>query len=102
MAHTVMAFAVEEPEQFTTQPGMDSTDRCISACYRRIQSLEQAIRDKQKSKCISEEAAPQTWRDIADRAFTLGWNTKNLTRLQRAQILDILFRLADLKWRLNN
>jgi hypothetical protein len=102
VARTVMAFTVDESEGFAVRPEIDSTDRYISACYLRIQSFELAIRDKQKSRSISEETPPHMLREIADRAFALGWNTDNLTHLQRAQILDIIFRIAELTRRINN
>ena len=96
MAHTVMAFAAEEPGQFAAQHEMDCTDRLISTCYRLIRSFEPAICDEQRSEFISQETPPKTLSDIADRVFTLGWNTNDLTCLQRAQVLNILLSVADL------
>jgi hypothetical protein len=38
--------------------------------------------------------------DIADRAFTLASETKNLDNLHRAQILDVILRVAELMGRI--
>jgi hypothetical protein len=95
LAHTVITFAAKEAGQFAALPELESTDRSIAACYERIRSFEQAPKGERES-----ETPVGTLRDLADRAFTLGWNTKDLTHFQQAQILDILLSVADLMARI--
>ena len=71
-----------------------STDGFIAACYQRIRSFDQTRGSERERESVPHEIGTLT--DIADRTFTLGWNSKNLTHLQQAQLLDILLSIADL------
>jgi hypothetical protein len=74
----------------------DPVDGVISTCYRLIGSFERAVSDKQALQAISREALSRTLREIANKAFRVGWNSQNLTSIQRAQILDVLLSVANL------
>ena len=90
------ALAVEELERLAVEYEADHIDGVISTCYRLIGSFERAIRDKQALQAISPETLPRTLREIANKAFRVGWNSQNLTSIQRAQILDVLLSVANL------
>jgi NAD/NADP transhydrogenase alpha subunit len=75
---------------------VDPIDGVISTCYRLIGSFERAIGDKQALQAISQETLARALREIANKAFTVGWNSQNLTSIQRAQILDVLLSVANL------
>jgi hypothetical protein len=96
VAQKTIAITIDESEQFAAQHEGDPTDRVIFTCYRLIRSFEQTNIDEQKIGAISRETLARTLREIAGRAFTVGWNTKDLTSIQRAQILDIILSVADL------
>lgn len=96
LAQEAVALAGDELERVVREHEANSIDRVISTCYKLIRSIEQTTRDEQKLNAISREAIARTLREIADRAFTAGWTAKDLTRIQRAQILDILLSVADL------
>ena len=96
VAHRVMAFAAKEEEQFDALLEPNCADRFIAACYQRIRSFDKTRGSERKRESISDEVQVGALTDLADRAFTLGWNSKNLTHLQRAQLLDILLSIADL------
>ena len=96
VAHTVVAFAAKKAEQFDALLETNCTDRFIAACYQRIRSLDQTRGSERERESISHEVRIGTLTDIADRVFTLGWNSKDLTHLQQAQLLDILLSIADL------
>ena len=96
MAQEVVALPAEELERFAAGHDADSVDWVISTCYELIRSVEQIIGDEQKIRGISREKLARTLKSIADRAFTAGWNTKDLTSIQRAQILDILFECREI------
>ncbi len=89
-----MPFAVNETKQFAARSELESIDRLIAASYRRIRSFEQASKSERES--ISQKTPMGTLSDIADQVFALGWNTRDLTHLQQAQVLDILLTVADL------
>jgi hypothetical protein len=91
-----VALAVEELERLAVEYEVDPIDGVISTCYRLIGSFERAIRDKRALQAISPETLPRTLREIANKAFTVGWNSQNLTSIQRAQILDVLLSVANL------
>jgi len=88
--------ATEEPQLFTGHDEADSIDGVISTCYGLIGSFEQEIRTDQGIRCIPRANLARTLGEIADRAFALAWNTRDLTCIQRAQILDILLSVASL------
>lgn len=87
---------LEESELFERHYEADSTDAVVSTCYRLIRSFERATGPEQKIKSISRETLARSLREIADRAFALAWNRRDLTGIQRAQILDILLTVASL------
>jgi len=91
-----VALAVEELERLAVEYEADPIDGVISTCYRLIGSFERAIRDKQALQAISQETLARALREIANKAFTVGWNSQNLTSIQRAQILDVLLSVANL------
>jgi hypothetical protein len=91
-----VALAVEELERLAVECEADPIDGVISTCYRLIGSFERAIRDKQALQAISQETLARALREIANKAFTVGWNSQNLTSIQRAQILDVLLSVANL------
>lgn len=95
-AHRVMAFTAKEAERFDALHEPNYADHVIAACYQRIRSFEQAGGSERKRQSISYEVHVGTLTDIADRAFTLGWSSKDLTHLQQAQLLDILLSISDL------
>ena len=84
--------ATEEPQLFEA----GSIDGAISTCYRLVGSFEQEIRTDQGIRCIPRANLARTRGEIADRAFALAWNTRDLTCIQKAQILDILLSVASL------
>jgi hypothetical protein len=88
--------ATEEPQLFTGHDEADSIDGVISTCYRLVGSFEQEIRTDQGIGCIPRANLARTLGQIADRAFALAWNTRDLTCIQQAQILDILLSVASL------
>ena len=88
--------ATEEPQLFTGHDEADSIDGVISTCYRLVGSFEQEIRTDQGIRCIPRANLARTLGEIADRAFALAWNTRDLTCIQQAQILDILLSVASL------
>jgi hypothetical protein len=92
-----MSFGAKRAGQFGALSELESTDRFIAACYERIRSFEQG---EGKWEFISQETLVGTLRDIADLAFALAWNAKDLTCLQRAQVLDVLLSVADLMARI--
>jgi hypothetical protein len=94
--HEDVVLAVEELERLAVEYEVDPIDGVISTCYRLIGSFERAIRDKRALQAISPETLPRTLRKIANKAFTVGWNSQNLTSIQRAQILDVLLSVANL------
>ena len=96
MPHEDVVLAVEELERLAVEYEADHIDGVISTCYRLIGSFERAIRDKQALQAISPETLARTLREIANKAFTAGWNSQNLTAIQRAQILDVLLSVANL------
>jgi hypothetical protein len=99
-ADTPIACAADESGQAAAvSPGVGYAERVITSCYRDFQWFEQDIRDNEKSKRISRETPYRMLMDIADRAFTLASDTKSLNNLQRAQILDIILRVAELMGR---
>ena len=96
MPHEDVVLAVEELERLAVEYEADHIDGVISTCYRLIGSFERAIRDKQALQAISQETLARALREIANKAFTVGWNSQNLTSIQRAQILDVLLSVANL------
>ncbi len=96
MAHRAMVFTAKEAERFDALHEPNYADRVIAACYQRIRSFEQAGRSERKRESISYGVHVGTLTAIADRAFTLGWNSEDLTHLQQAQLLDILLTISDL------
>ena len=99
LADSPMACAADESVQAAVSPGVSYAERVITSCYRDFQWLEQDIRDGEKSKRTSQETLDGILMHIADRAFTLASDTKSLNNLQRAQILDIILRVAELMGR---
>ena len=83
---------IKELEPIARNYEADPIDRVILRCYRLIDTCEGTISDEQTIKAISHETFAWTLREIADRAFAVGWTTKTLTSIQRAQILDILLK----------
>jgi hypothetical protein len=100
MANTPKVGAAEKPGRAALSPDLSCAERVISSCYTSFQSFEQDIRDKEKSKRTSQETPYRALMDIADRAFMLASETKNLDNLQRAQILDVILRVAELMGRI--
>jgi hypothetical protein len=96
LAGTPMACAANESGRAAVSVAVSYAERVITSCYRDFQWLEQDIRDKEKSKRTSQETHDRMLMDIADRAFTLASDTRSLNNLQRAQILDIILRAAEL------
>jgi hypothetical protein len=96
LADTPMACAANESGGAAVSPAVSYAERVITSCYRDFQWLEQNIRDNEKSGRTSQEPLDGILMDIADRAFTLASDTKSLNNLQRAQILDIILRVAEL------
>ena len=94
-----MAFAAKKAKQFDALLEPNCTDGFIAACYQRIRSFDQTPGSERERESVSHEMQIGTLTDIADRAFTLGWNSKDLTHLQQAQLLDILLSIADLMFR---
>jgi hypothetical protein len=88
--------AAEEPQPFTRHDEANSIDGVISICYRLLGSFEQEIRIDQVTRCVPRGNLARTLGEIADKAFALAWNTRNLTCIQQAQILDILLSVASL------
>jgi hypothetical protein len=84
--------AAEEPLPFTGHDEANFIDGVISTCYRLVGSFEQEIRIDQVAGCVPRG----TLGEIADKAFALAWNTRDLTCIQQAQILDILLSVASL------
>ena len=84
--------AAEEPQPFTEHDEASSIDGVISTCYRLVGSFEEEIRIDQVTRCVPRG----TLGEIADKAFALAWNTRDLTCIQQAQILDILLSVASL------
>jgi ATP-dependent protease Clp ATPase subunit len=82
----------EEPLPFTGHDEANFIDGVISTCYRLVGSFEQEIRIDQVTRCVPRG----TLGEIADKAFALAWNTRDLTCIQQAQILDILLSVASL------
>lgn len=82
----------EEPLPFTGHDEANFIDGVISTCYRLVGSFEQEIRIDQVAGCVPRG----TLGEIADKAFALAWNTRDLTCIQQAQILDILLSVASL------
>ena len=70
---------IEELEQFAQEFRADSPDWVIFACYRLVDACERAIRDEQTIRGVSRERLLQTLREIADRAFAIGWNSNKLS-----------------------
>jgi hypothetical protein len=91
-----VVLAVEELELLAAEHEADPVDGVIATCYRLVGSFERAIRDKQALQVIPRETLARSLREIANRAFTVGWNCQNLTSIQRAQILDVLLSVANL------
>jgi hypothetical protein len=94
--HEDVVLAVEELERLAVEYEADHIDGVISTCYRLIVSFERAVSDKQALQAISRETLARTLREIASKAFAVGWNSQNLTGIQRAQILDVLLSIANL------
>jgi hypothetical protein len=92
----VVDLAVWESDRFAARYEAGNIDWFILTCYRLIRSFEQTARDEHGIKPASRESPAWTLRDIADRAFTIGWNRTDLNSLQRAQILDIIWSVANL------
>jgi hypothetical protein len=88
--------AAEEPQPFTGHDEANSIDGVISICYRLVGSFEQEIRIDQVTRCVPRGTLARTLGEIADKAFALAWNTRDLTCIQQAQILDILLSVASL------
>ena len=88
--------AAEEPLPFTGHDEANFIDGVISTCYRLVGSFEQEIRTAQGVRCIPRANLARTLGEIADRAFAVAWNTRDLTCIQQAQILDILLSVASL------
>jgi hypothetical protein len=88
--------AAEEPQPFTGHDEANSIDGVISTCYRLVGSFEQEIRTDQGTRCVPRGNLARTLGEIADKAFALAWNTRDLTCIQQAQILDILLSVASL------
>jgi hypothetical protein len=88
--------AAEEPQPFTEHDEASSIDGVISTCYRLVGSFEEEIRIDQVTRCVPRGNLARTLGEIADKAFALAWNTRNLTCIQQAQILDILLSVASL------
>ena len=88
--------ATEELQPFTGHDGADSIDGVISTCYRLVGLFEQEIRTDQGVRCIPRANLARTLGEIADRAFAVAWNTRDLTCIQQAQILDILLSVVSL------
>jgi hypothetical protein len=84
--------AAEEPLPFTGHDEANFIDGVISTCYRLVGSFEQEIWIDQVAGCVPRG----TLGEIADKAFALAWNTRDLTCIQQAQILDILLSVASL------
>jgi hypothetical protein len=91
-----VVLAVEELERLAAEHEANPIDAVIATCYRLTGSFERAIRDKQALQAFSRETLARSLTEIAKRAFTVGWNSQNLTSIQRAQILDILLSVANL------
>jgi len=91
-----VALAVEQLGRLAIEYETDPVDGVISTCYRLIVSFERAVSDKQALQAISRETLARTLREIASKAFAVGWNSQNLTGIQRAQILDVLLSIANL------
>lgn len=91
-----VVLAVEELERLAAEHEADPVDGVIATCYRLVWSFERAIRDKQALQAFSRETLARSLREIADRAFAVGWNSQSLTSIQRAQILDVLLSVANL------
>jgi hypothetical protein len=88
--------ATEELQPFTGHDEADSIDGVISTCYRLVGLFEQEIRTDQGVRCIPRANLARTLGEIADRAFAVAWNTRDLTCIQQAQILDILLSVISL------
>jgi len=88
--------AAEEPLPFTGHDEANFIDGVISTCYRLVGSFEQEIRTDQGVRCVPRANLARTLGEIADRAFAVAWNTRDLTCIQQAQILDILLSVASL------
>ena len=88
--------AIEELQPFTGHDEADSIGGVISTCYRFVGSFEQEIRTDQGVRCIPRANLARTLGEIADRAFAVAWNAKDLTCIQQAQILDILLSVVGL------
>ena len=88
--------ATEELQPFTGHDEADSIDGVISTCYRLVGLFEQEIRTDQGVRCIPRANLARTLGEIADRAFAVAWNTRDLTCIQQAQILDILLSVVSL------
>jgi hypothetical protein len=86
--------AAEEPLPFTGHDEANFIDGVISTCYRLVGSFEQEIRIDQVTRCVPRG----TLGEIADKAFALAWNTRDLTCIQQAQILDILLSVSPVYW----
>jgi hypothetical protein len=99
LADTPIACAANQSGRAAVSRAVSYAERVITSCYRDFQRFEQDIRDKEKSKRTSQETPDEMLMDIADRVFTLASDTKSLTNLQRAQILDIILRVAELMGR---
>ena len=91
-----IALAVEQLGRLAIEYETDPIDEVISTCYRLIGSFERAVSDKQALQATSRETLARTLGEIANKAFTVGWNSQNLTAIQRAQILDVLLSVANL------
>jgi hypothetical protein len=91
-----VALAVEQLGRLAKEYQTNPVDGVISTCYRLIGSFERAVSDKQALQAISRETLARTLREIASKAFAAGWNSQNLTGIQRAQILDVLLSVANL------
>jgi hypothetical protein len=85
----------EEPELFAAHEA-NSSDGIISTCYGLIRSFENAISVEQKTNSIPRETFVHALTQIADKAFDLARDARDLTGIQRAQILDILLSVANL------
>jgi hypothetical protein len=70
--------AAEEPLPFTGHDEANFIDGVISTCYRLVGSFEQEIRIDQVTRCVPRG----TLGEIADKAFALAWNTRDLTCIQ--------------------
>jgi hypothetical protein len=88
--------ATEELQPFTGHDEAGSIDGVISTCYRLVGLFEQEIRTDQGVRCIPRANLARTLGEIADRAFAVAWNTRDLTCIQQAQILDILLSVVSL------